>query len=57
VAKSYGRRYVELGSPSSPVNLTLYMRPALAKVAGVSADGTGSHKLIIGSDAGPLHRP
>lgn len=57
MAKSYGRRYVELGSPSSPVNVTLYKRPALAKVAGVSADGTGSHRLIIGSDAGPFTDP
>jgi predicted lactoylglutathione lyase len=57
VAKSYGRRYVEFGTPSSPVKLTLYTRPALAKVAGVSADGTGSHRLMIGSDAGPFTDP
>jgi hypothetical protein len=57
VAKSYGRRYVEFGTPSSPVKLTLYKRPALAKVAGVAADGTGSHRLMIGSDAGPFTDP
>ncbi|WP_199435030.1 glyoxalase [Qaidamihabitans albus] len=57
VAKSYGRRYVELGTPSSPVKLALYRRRALAKVAGVSAEGTGSHRLAIGSDAGPFTDP
>jgi predicted lactoylglutathione lyase len=57
VAKSYGRRYVEFDTPSSPVKLTLYERRALAKVAGVAADGTGSHRLMIGSDAGPFTDP
>jgi predicted lactoylglutathione lyase len=57
VAKSYGRRYVEFAAASSPVKLTLYRRRALAKVAGVSADGTGSHRLVIGSDAGPFTDP
>jgi predicted lactoylglutathione lyase len=57
VAKSYGRRYVEFDTPSSPVKLTLYKRSALAKVAGVAPDGTGSHRLMIGSDAGPFTDP
>jgi predicted lactoylglutathione lyase len=57
VAKSYGRRYVEFDTPSSPVKLTLYERRALAEVAGVAADGTGSHRLMIGSDAGPFTDP
>jgi predicted lactoylglutathione lyase len=57
VAKSYGRRYVEFGTPSSPVKLTLYERRALAKVAGVAPEGTGSHRLMIGSDAGPFTDP
>ncbi|GAB2657084.1 VOC family protein [Kribbella swartbergensis] len=57
VAKSYGRRYVEFGTASSPVKLTLYRRRALAKVAGVPADGTGSHRLVIGSDTGPFTDP
>jgi predicted lactoylglutathione lyase len=55
VAKSYGRRYVEFDT--GPVKLTLYRRSALAKVAGVSPDGTGSHRLTIGSDAGPFTDP
>ena len=57
VTKSYGRRYVEFATPSSPVKLTLYGRRALAKVAGVSPDGTGSHRIVIGSDAGPFTDP
>jgi predicted lactoylglutathione lyase len=57
VAKSFGRRYVEFGPPSSPVKLTLNKRPGLAKVAGVSPDGTGSHRLLVGSDAGPFTDP
>lgn len=55
VAKSYGRRYVQFDS--GPVTLALYKRRALAKVAGVSLDGTGSHRLAIGSDAGPFTDP
>lgn len=57
VAKSYGKRYVELGTPSSPVKLALYPRRALAKVAGVAADGTGAHRLTVGSDAGSFTDP
>ena len=56
VGKSFGE-YVEFAMPSSPVKLGLYGRRALAKDAGVSADGTGSHRLIIGSDAGPFTDP
>jgi predicted lactoylglutathione lyase len=55
VAKSYGRRYVEFDT--GPIKLTLHKRRALAKVAGVSADGTGSHRLTVGSDAGPFTDP
>ena len=57
LAKSFGRKYVEFATPSSPVKLALYGRRALAKDAGVSPDGTGSHRLIIGSDAGPFTNP
>lgn len=55
VAKSYGRRYIEFDT--GPVKLALYKRRSLAKVAGVSADGTGSHRLRVGSDAGPFTDP
>lgn len=51
VAKSFGRKYVEFATPSSPVKFGLYGRGALAKDAGVPPDGTGSHRLMIGSDA------
>ncbi|MCO6008619.1 glyoxalase [Actinoallomurus purpureus] len=57
VAKSFGRKYVEFATPSSPVKLALYGRRALAKDAGVSPDGTGSHRIMIGSDAGPFTDP
>jgi predicted lactoylglutathione lyase len=57
VAKSFGRKYVEFATPSSPVKLALYGRRALAKDAGVSPGGTGSHRLVIGSDAGPFTDP
>lgn len=56
VGKSFGK-YVEFAMPSSPVQLGLYARRALAKDSGVSPDGTGSHRLAIGSDAGPFTDP
>ncbi|MBB4889052.1 hypothetical protein FHS38_005127 [Streptomyces netropsis] len=57
VAKSFGRMYVEFAAGASPVKLALYRRRALARDAGVSPDGTGSHRLAIGSDAGPFTDP
>ena len=56
VGKSFGK-YVEFAMPSSPVKLGLYGRRALAKDAGVSPDGTGSHRLAIRSDIGPFTDP
>ncbi|OHV41888.1 MULTISPECIES: hypothetical protein [Pseudofrankia] len=57
VGKSFARMYVEFDTPSSPVRLALYRRRALAKDAGVSPDGTGSHRLVIGGDAAPFTDP
>lgn len=57
VARSFGRKYVEFAISSSPVKLALYGRRALAKDAGVSPEGTGSHRILIGSDAGPFTDP
>ncbi len=57
VAKSFGRKYVEFATPSTHVKLALYGRRALARDAGVSPDGTGSHRIVIGSDAGPFTDP
>ncbi|MFP3914028.1 MAG: glyoxalase [Actinomycetota bacterium] len=55
VAQSYGRRYVEF--ESGPVKLALYKRRALAKLAGVPAQGSGSHRMAVGSEAGPFTDP
>jgi len=57
VAKSFGRKYVEFATTSSPVKPALYGRRALAKDAGVSPDGTGSHRVVVGSDAAPFTDP
>ena len=57
VAKSFGRKYVEFDMPSGAVTLGLYGRRALAKDAGVAQDGSGSHRLVIGGDAGPFTDP
>jgi predicted lactoylglutathione lyase len=57
VAKSFGRMYVEFASGSSPVKLALYRRRALAKDAGVSPDGSGSHRIAVGGAAEPFTDP
>ena len=57
VKRSFGGRYVEFDMPGSAVKLALYGRRALAKDAGVSPDGAGSHRIVIGSDAGPFTDP
>jgi catechol 2,3-dioxygenase-like lactoylglutathione lyase family enzyme len=54
VAKSFGSKYVEFATPESPLKLALYSRRAAAKDAGVSPDGTGSHRIVIGGDSGPF---
>ena len=53
VAKSFGSKYVEFDTPSWPVRLALYSRCAAARDVGVAPDGTGSRRIVIGSDAGP----
>ncbi|MER5268182.1 glyoxalase [Actinosynnema sp. NPDC002837] len=57
VGKSFGRVYVEFAAGSGPVKLALYRRRALAKDVGVAPDGTGSHRLTIGGDAGDFTDP
>ncbi|MFH7600033.1 glyoxalase [Streptomyces racemochromogenes] len=58
VAKSFGSKYVEFAAaPSSPVKLALYKRRALAKDLGVPADGTGSHRVVLGSTADTFTDP
>lgn len=54
VARSFGGKYAEFASDeSSPVKLALYKRRGLAKDLGVPADGTGSHRIVLGSTAAP----
>ncbi|HKF33382.1 MAG TPA: hypothetical protein VKB37_13540 [Jatrophihabitantaceae bacterium] len=57
IPKSFGSKYVEFATTPSEVKLALYKRRSLAKDAGVSPEGTGSHRLTIGSDAGPFTDP
>lgn len=57
VDKSFGRTYVQFAMDSSPVKLGLYGRRALAKDAGVSPDGSGSHRLVINGDVGETTDP
>ncbi len=55
VARSFGRKYVQFAT--GDIKLALYGRRALAKDAGVSPDGTGSHRIVVGSDAWPFTDP
>jgi predicted lactoylglutathione lyase len=57
VAKSFGRTYVEFATDPGAAKVALYGRRALAKDAGVSRDGTGSHRLTVESDLGPFTDP
>ena len=57
VAKSFGSKYVEFDAADSPVKLALYGRRAAAKDAGVAADGTGSHRLVIAGGSRPFTDP
>ena len=57
VAKSYGSKYVEFDAPADAIKLALYKRGGLAKDAGVAGEGSGSHRLAIGSDAGSFVDP
>ncbi|MGH3413657.1 MAG: glyoxalase [Marmoricola sp.] len=56
VSKGFGSKYVEFAG-SGPVKLALYGRRALAKDTGVPADGDGSHRIAVVSDAGPFTDP
>ena len=56
VGKSFGS-YVDFELPGSPVGFGLYKRRALAKSAGVSEEGSGSHRLSIVGDLGDVTDP
>ena len=57
VAKGFGSKYVEFERGSGPATLALYKRRALAKDAGVAPEGSGSHRLVVGSDLDPFSDP
>ena len=57
VGKSFGSKYVEFDTPGATVKLALYSRAAAAKDAGVPSEGSGSHRLVIGADAGGFADP
>ncbi|MFF4102071.1 glyoxalase [Streptomyces sp. NPDC001903] len=57
VAKSFGSKYVQFDAPPGGVKLALYGRRALAKEVGVPADGTGSHRLLLGGAGGAFADP
>jgi len=57
VARSFGRKYVEFAAGETQIKLALYGRRALAKDAGVSPEGTGSHRIVIGGGAGHFTDP
>ena len=57
VAKSFGGRYVELASAAGSIKLALYTRKFAAKDAGVPPEGSGSHRLVIGSTVGSFTDP
>ena len=57
VVESFGNKYVQFDGPSNHVTLALYRRRALAKDAGVPLEGTGSHRIVVASESGPLADP
>lgn len=57
VANSFGGKYVQFEAGSGPVQLALYKRRGLAKVAGVSPEGTGSPRITIGNDSASFTDP
>ncbi|RSM48213.1 glyoxalase [Amycolatopsis balhimycina DSM 5908] len=57
VGKSFGRMYVEFDAGSSPVKLALYRHKALAKDAGVSPGGSGSHRIAVAGASEPFTDP
>lgn len=57
VGKSFGGKYVEFETGDSPLKLGLLKRPSLAKDAGVPPDGSGSHRIVIGTDGEPFTDP
>jgi predicted lactoylglutathione lyase len=57
VDKSFGRKYVQFTAAPDQITLALYERRALAKDAGIPPEGSGSHRIVIESDAGTFVDP
>ncbi|MEV5343955.1 VOC family protein [Streptomyces sp. NPDC052676] len=57
VGKSFGGKYVEFATGPGTVKLSLYKRRGLAKVAGVPAEGTGSHRIVLTGETAPFRDP
>ncbi len=57
VEKSFANTYVEFARGSGRVQLGLYKRRGLAKAAGVSPDGSGSHRIAVGGTSEPFTDP
>ncbi|CAL9519305.1 glyoxalase [Streptomyces sp. enrichment culture] len=58
VARSFGGKYAEFApGAAGGVKLALYKRRGLAKDLGVPADGTGSHRVVLGGTAGSFTDP
>lgn len=57
VAKAFGSKYVEFEPACGPVTLALYKRSALAKEFGVSSEGSGAHRMALGSNGAALTDP
>ena len=57
MATGLGRKCAGFATASRPAKLVRCGRRARAIDAGVSPGGTGSSRLVIGSDAGPFTGP
>jgi hypothetical protein len=57
VTKSFGSKYVEFDTTGSPLKLALYSRRFAAKDVGVDPEGSGSHRIAIGTDAASFMDP
>ncbi len=57
VAKAFGNKYVEFEPAGGAVTLALYKRSGLAKEFGVSPDGTGAHRMALGSNSAAMTDP
>ncbi|WP_040813979.1 glyoxalase [Nocardia concava] len=56
-SRSFGGKYAEFATPTSPITLALYPRKAAAKEAGVPLEGTGSHRIVMDSGIGSFTDP